>query len=259
MHDPITYSRYRPRYPAALFERLRAYLKKDAKVVDLGAGTGLSILSLIEAGISARFVAVERDSGMLKDARAAFPNERVQFIQAAAEQTGLPPKSVDAVVIASAYHWMDRPKVDAEILRILKPGGTVQIIEYQFPKAPEEPELNEWIRRQFNTLWRFPDQKPRGRLESLAIGLVPHFEKCLSVQNFAPGAESFDAKLTEDEFLGLIFSQARALSYTNSLPNEAARTAHRSATAQSIHPYFSRSPLLFRFHVAGVLLHAVCP
>ena len=192
----------------------------------------------------------------------ARPGSAVDIVADLSDPLPLASSQFDGVLSIYNLEHLSWRKVRAaisEMARILKPGGTVQIIEYQFPKAPEEPELNEWIRRQFNTLWRFPEQTPRGRLESLALGLVPHFEKCLSVQNFAPSAESFDAKLTEDEFLGLIFSQARALSYTNSLPNEAARTAHRSATAQSIHPYFSRSPLLFRFQVAGVLLHAVCP
>lgn len=201
------------------------------------------------AGCTARLIAVEPDAGMLAEARAALPAERTQFLQAPAEATGLPAQSADAVMIASAYHWMNRPAVNAEILRLLKPGGRVQIFEYQFPKAPEHPRLNEWIRRQFNTTWKFPQQQPRGTLEDLTAELRAHF-----THHTPLALPYFDAELSLPELVGLIFSQARALSYLNQLPAVADRQRHQTSTAQDLEPLFTSERLLFRFRLAGSLM-----
>ncbi len=257
MHDPESYLRYRPRYPIELFERLAKALPSNSHVVDLGAGTGLSILSMLEAGMTGHFTAVEPDPGMVQEAERQLPLDRVQVLHASAESTGLPDSCADAITIASAYHWMDRPRVDAEMLRILKPQGRIQIFEYQFPKAEAHPELNEWIRRQFNTLWKFPDQKPRGRLADLAAPLARNsrFARCLEIEEFAPTSSAFHLKLTVSDLVGLIFSQARALSYLRTLPDSDTRLLHREAVAAQLTELWGQSEALsFRFKLAGVLL-----
>lgn len=257
MHDPQTYTRYRPRYPAELFAHLANTLGPDAHIVDLGAGTGLSILSMIEAGVPGIFSAVESDEGMLKEARELLPRSRVETIHAPAEATSLPDAYADVITIASAYHWMNRPQVDREMLRLLKPGGRIQIFEYQFPKAEGQPELNEWIRRQFNTLWKFPDQKPRGSLRQLVEPLVRHPEvkSVLEVRDFAPVCDSFTLDLRLDELVGLIFSQARTLSYLHRLPDETSRALHQEAVAGQLAQYWPPETVTeFRFKLAGVLL-----
>ena len=55
------YDRHRPHYPAALIAGLVA---DDARVLDVGAGTGIASAQLVEAG--AHVLAVEPDSRMAR-------------------------------------------------------------------------------------------------------------------------------------------------------------------------------------------------
>ncbi|XP_014681500.1 PREDICTED: uncharacterized methyltransferase C25B8.09-like [Priapulus caudatus] len=48
-----------------------------------------------------------------------------------AEDTGLPPLSVDLVVCSQAAHWFDLDKFFAEVDRILKPNGVLALSTYQ--------------------------------------------------------------------------------------------------------------------------------
>jgi SAM-dependent methyltransferase len=45
-----------------------------------------------------------------------------------AEATGLPDGYADALVVGAAFHWFTRPAADAEIARVLRPGGSVALL-----------------------------------------------------------------------------------------------------------------------------------
>lgn len=257
LHEAESYRSYRPDYPPELFARLREELAGRAPVVDLGAGTGLSLASMIRAGITGPFIAVEPDSAMLQAARGSLGNNApCEWHLASAENTGLATGSAAAVTIASAYHWMKRPEVDDEILRICAPNGCVQIFEYQFPKAPSLPALNEWVRRRFNEIWRLDVQKPRGSLRELCAGLLAR-ERVLGSQDLCntPETATMSRALSLDELVGLIFSQARALRYLKRLADDGARLRHRVETRASLSPFYAGADRIeFRFKLAGLLI-----
>lgn len=119
------YVRARPGYPAApLAAALRDLLGlvPPATVADLGAGTGLSSIALLEAGFEV--IAVEPNAPM-REAGAALlaGHPGLRWQAGAAEATGLPDASVHAVVAAQAFHWFDPAAARAEALRLLAPGG----------------------------------------------------------------------------------------------------------------------------------------
>ncbi|WP_118972977.1 class I SAM-dependent methyltransferase [Taibaiella koreensis] len=123
------YVRYRPSYPAELVIRLQeAYGQgKDLLVADIGAGTGISSLLFLEAGY--RVVAVEPNQAMREQAvalLAGYPG--FSAVGSTAEDTGLDTGSVDMIVCAQAFHWVDAEKARPEWKRILKPGGPVALI-----------------------------------------------------------------------------------------------------------------------------------
>src|SRR4029078_63361 len=57
---------------------------------------------------------------------ARYPNFR--SINASAEATTLPDRSVDLVVAGQAFHWFDQTRAKMEFQRILRPGGWVVLL-----------------------------------------------------------------------------------------------------------------------------------
>jgi ubiquinone/menaquinone biosynthesis C-methylase UbiE len=116
------YERSRPEYPheAAL------WLTGDPPldVVDLAAGTGKLTRVLVRLGH--RVIAVEPLPEMLAELEAAVPGVAAHV--GTAESMPLPDGSADAVVVAQAFHWFDRPAALREIARVLRPGGQVGLV-----------------------------------------------------------------------------------------------------------------------------------
>ena len=120
------YARYRPTYPDHVFEKLKqACGAPFGHVVDLGAGTGQATGSLVSH--FARVTAVEPDPDM---AALIPPHERLEVRVQTAEAAEFPLGSVDAVLAATCFHWMDQAKVSANAGRWLRPGGAFMAVSY---------------------------------------------------------------------------------------------------------------------------------
>jgi ubiquinone/menaquinone biosynthesis C-methylase UbiE len=120
------YERGRPEYPPAAIGALAAELglAREARVLDLAAGTGKLTRALLAAGLDV--VAVE-PQGPLREALAGSVGaERV--LDGLAEEIPLADRSVDAVTVADAIHWFDHAPALAEISRVLRPGGGLAVL-----------------------------------------------------------------------------------------------------------------------------------
>jgi len=118
----VAYDRYRPAPPPQALDWL---IPPDATaVLDLAAGTGAVTRLLI--GHAARVVAVEPDERMRGVLAARCPEAEV--LAGRGEDIPLTDASVDAVVIASAWHWLDPDRAVPEITRVLRPGGNLGVI-----------------------------------------------------------------------------------------------------------------------------------
>lgn len=223
-----SYIRHRISYPAELFRPLASFLGPRSgalKVLDLGAGTGLSIGSLLQFYSGVQSVTlVDPDSEMLSRAVESIAEQEfeVSALVSAAEDFRIP-EPVDLILIGSAWHWMNTSRTMDSLERALKPGGAVFVFEYQFPKAIEQGkergngrEINDWIRREFNGKWKELDQKPRGSLNEL-------------LQRFRDGAAfsfrgqtflELTVRMDLQSLFGVIISQSRYLAYEKSLPTE---------------------------------------
>ena len=115
------YDAGRPTYPAALYEALPPLA--GARLLELGAGTGLQTPGLLERG--ARVVSTDRGPYMLARLHAKHP--AVPVAVARAEQLPFADAAFDGVCGAQMWHWVDVPAAAVEVRRVLRPGGWLAV------------------------------------------------------------------------------------------------------------------------------------
>jgi MOSC domain-containing protein YiiM/SAM-dependent methyltransferase len=138
------YERGRPNYaPEAVATLVRELgIGPGTRVLDLAAGTGKLTRQLV--GTGAEIVAVEPVEEMRAKLVAAVPS--AEALDGTAERIPIPNHSVDAVVVAQAFHWFDGIRALSEIRRVLAPGGRLGIVwQSRDPIRPWIDRLNEII------------------------------------------------------------------------------------------------------------------
>ena len=116
------YDRWRPGYPTAAVDWL---VPPGAhEVADVGAGTGKLTGDLIARGLVVD--AVEPDPAMLAVLRDRHPLARTH--EARSDALPLASASVDAVLVAQAWHWMPPHETTVEVRRVLRPGGWLGLV-----------------------------------------------------------------------------------------------------------------------------------
>jgi ubiquinone/menaquinone biosynthesis C-methylase UbiE len=114
--------------------------KPGTVVADIGAGDGSYAFAAVEhVGATGKVFATEIDEEKLKALRAEVKKRDLQnviVIESAEATTSLPEACCDAIFLRRVYHHLTKPlEFDASLLRSLKPGGKLAIID--FPPHPE--------------------------------------------------------------------------------------------------------------------------
>ena len=102
--------------------------KPDAATLDIGCGGGMNLKRLLERcpqgkayGVDISALCVNRSRALNRDAL----GPRCLVKQGSADDIPYPSSMFDAVTaFETLYFWPDLPRAFAEILRVLKPGGT---------------------------------------------------------------------------------------------------------------------------------------
>ncbi|WP_382309483.1 class I SAM-dependent methyltransferase [Herbiconiux sp. UC225_62] len=111
-------------------QKRRVFSGLPREVVELGSGVGANLRYLPVGGI---LVAIEPNRYMHGRLRTAARERGVllDLRERMAERTGLPDRSVDAVISSLVLCSVREPEVVlAEIQRILRPGGTFRFVEH---------------------------------------------------------------------------------------------------------------------------------
>ncbi|MFJ3803885.1 class I SAM-dependent methyltransferase [Streptomyces sp. NPDC090088] len=127
--DAELYERARPRYPPSLVAELGRVIgaAPGVRVLEIAPGTGQLTVDL--AGSGCAVTAVEMGPSMAAVARrrlAGFPE--VEVVTAVFEEWELPPEPFDAVVCATAFHWIDPALRVTKPARALRPGGLLAVV-----------------------------------------------------------------------------------------------------------------------------------
>jgi ubiquinone/menaquinone biosynthesis C-methylase UbiE len=114
--------------------------KPGTVVADIGAGDGsYAFASAEHVGAAGKLFATEIDAEKLKALRAEVKKRELQniiVVESGEAETNLPPSCCDAIFLRRVYHHLTKPlEFDASLMRSLKPGGKLAIID--FPPHPE--------------------------------------------------------------------------------------------------------------------------
>ena len=153
------YERARPTYALEAVAEIvaRLDLRPGRTVLELGAGTGK--LTRLIAPSGARILALEPVAEMREKLVASVAG--VELVDGTAESIDLPAGSVDAVVVAQAFHWFDAVRALSEIHRVLRPGGRLAIA-WNF-RDESRDDSTEWVRHLGDLMRALATDEPQAR------------------------------------------------------------------------------------------------
>jgi SAM-dependent methyltransferase len=198
------YHDWRPTYPDAAVDWLVPH--HSAHVAEVGAGTGKLTDRLVERGLE--LDVVEPDGRMLRVVEERHPGLRTH--ERGAAHLPLGDASVDAVLVADAWHWFPKSEAAAEVARVLRPGGwlgcawNVPVLEHDWEwralrldpalQPPADPldrlglSTGRVKHRAFRWTWDLSPQQWRGFVSTVShVRLLP--------------PDEYDAVLAETERL----------------------------------------------------------
>jgi SAM-dependent methyltransferase len=119
------YARYRPLYPAKLYEYLASLTPEHDRAWDAGTGNGQAAI-----GLARHYRSIVATDPSEQQIALTTPHARVTYRVAPAEDSGIEGRSIDLITAAQAVHWFDLDRFYAEVQRVLKAGGMIAVWSY---------------------------------------------------------------------------------------------------------------------------------
>jgi ubiquinone/menaquinone biosynthesis C-methylase UbiE len=141
LYDPVIALTMRERtFRGRLLEQVLADLPAaDARVVDVGCGTGTFAIALTAVAPAADVTGVDGDPDILSFALRKRGAERVTWTKGLATSLPVPADSADRVVMSLLLHHLApaaKRQALTEAVRVLRPGGRLHIADWGRPRGP---------------------------------------------------------------------------------------------------------------------------
>lgn len=133
-----TYKKYRPIYPAELYEDILNHVKDKHECWDCGTGNGQ-----VAAELSKHFkkvYATDISNNQLENAK---KEDNIIYSIARAEKTNFVDSQFDLVTVGQAAHWFDFDAFNSEVKRVTKKYGIIAIWGYGLLRI--DSEVNKLI------------------------------------------------------------------------------------------------------------------
>ncbi|MEX2211745.1 MAG: class I SAM-dependent methyltransferase [Gaiellaceae bacterium] len=145
-----------PRWRRFLASRIPA----ESNVLDVATGTGAVARLLLERGCVV--TGLDQSAGMLAVARDRLGG-RAELVEGRAEQLPFADASFDALTFTYLLRYVEEPgDVLRELARVVRPGGTIGMLEFFVPRTPWRPAWDVYVDRVL-PLARAPEWKQVGR------------------------------------------------------------------------------------------------
>lgn len=151
-----TYDRYAallsfgqdPRWRRFLVSRMD--VGPDARVLDVATGTAAVAIELVRRS-GCRVVGLDQSGEMLAEARrrvdAAALSDRIELVQGEAEQLTFDDASFDGLTFTYLLRYVTDPLATLrELARVVRPGGTIAMLEFGVPRGLARPAWELWVR-----------------------------------------------------------------------------------------------------------------
>jgi demethylmenaquinone methyltransferase / 2-methoxy-6-polyprenyl-1,4-benzoquinol methylase len=118
-------------------------VRRGAKVLDIAGGTGDLTAKFADlVGPGGKVVLADINASMLNVGRDRLTDKgkagNIEYVQANAEALPFPDNSFDVITIAFGLRNVtDKDKALCSMLRVLKPGGQLLVLEYSFKVLPQ--------------------------------------------------------------------------------------------------------------------------
>ena len=154
------YARSRPYFHPAVIRRVSRFLglrEPLPSALDVACGTGKSTVALAE--IAYWVIGADSSAGMLSYAKT---HERVEYVEAVAEDLPFEDGSFDLVTVSSAFHWFDRERFLSEARRVLRPEGWLVVYDNRFlGRMKENAVFEPWVRESYAVQYPAPPRDGR--------------------------------------------------------------------------------------------------
>jgi ubiquinone/menaquinone biosynthesis C-methylase UbiE len=150
------YAKYRPTYPAELYDYILGFVQERNSAWDCATGNGQAAGAL--AGYFQRVEATDSSEAQLKN---AVQKENIHYRISPAEKTPFANNSFDLITVATAYHWLNRKAFHDEATRVGKPGCVVAVWAYNIVRCEVEA-INQVIQHFYHeVIYSFWDRERR--------------------------------------------------------------------------------------------------
>lgn len=129
------YVRYRPLYPAALYEFLYKYCRSFELAWDAGTGNGQ--VATVLAQKFSQVMATDISSAQLAN---ATQKENLVYLQGAEQIQEIKSGTVNLITVAQAVHWFNREKFYEEVRRVAAPHALLALWGYHLIRINREAD-----------------------------------------------------------------------------------------------------------------------